>query len=422
MEKKPERNLIKNFFYLLILKGSNYIIPLISVPFLFKTLGVEKFGLVNFAFAFIQYFVILTDFGYNLYATRLIAENANDKKKVEEIFNNVMFSRILLLIAGLIILTILVMLYPGFSEDKSLYFLTYGFVIGNVLFPVWFFQGMEKMKFITMLSIPLKFFAIVPLFFIVKSHSDYLYVPFFNTCSSILFGIISLYIIKKQFGISLIKVKFSNILLSLKESSSYFLSRVSVSLYTSSNAFFLGIFSSFESVGYYSLAEKVFSAIQNAYSPLNSAIYPFMAKTKNIQLFKKLLFGVVGVNILCITGFYFYASEIFQLIFQNQATESVEIFKILLIACLIIVPSVLIGYPLLGVFGYGKFTNKTVIFPSIIHIIMLSILVFTNNINVFSVATTIILTEFLVFTGRLWGVFYFGILFGKKVQLIENTI
>jgi len=98
--KKIKHPLIGNFVSLAVLQGVNYALPLLTVPYLFRVLSVEKYGLVNFANAFIQYFIVFTDFGYNLSATKLIAENRNDALKLSQIFNNVMFSKLFLLLIG----------------------------------------------------------------------------------------------------------------------------------------------------------------------------------------------------------------------------------------------------------------------------------------------------------------------------------
>ena len=416
IKSEEKKKLLGNVISLFVLQGSNYIIPLFSIPFLFKRLDVEKFGLVNFAFAFMQYFIILTDFGYNLSATKSIAEHREDKQKTQLIFNSVMGSKFLLFLTGFLVLLCIVFFIPDFSVNKNVFILSYGMVLGNVLFPIWFFQGIEKMKMITWLTICLKLVAIVPLFFLVKSSSDYLYVPFLNSLAWLACGIVSLYIIKKDFGISPGLTTIPEIKQSLKESSPFFLSRVSASIYTVSNAFALGIFSGNVAVGFYTAAEKLFQALLNAYSPINSSLYPFMTKHKDLKLFKKIFFAAVAFNLILIATLLFFSNDIITLFYKKSAVESVLVFRLLLIACCVVVPSVLIGFPLLAALGYSNFANRTVIAPSILHLVGLGILVLTHSFNIYTVAGMVIFTESLVLLSRVYGVFKY------KLFSIKPTI
>ncbi|MRX68166.1 polysaccharide transporter, PST family [Flavobacterium resistens] len=403
---KLNSSLISNFFSLLILQGANYIFPLLTVPYLFRTLGVDTFGLVSFATAFAQYFILLTDFGFNLYGVQYISAKRDDKELRDTFFVNVVVTQLLLFLASLIILFLIIFSFDKFYTDRWLYLLSFGTVFGSVLMPIWFFQGIEQMKYITKINIVTRTLAIVPIFFCVKSEKDFLMVPFFYGLGSIASGVIALYVAKNRFNVNLDFAKASVVGIKecLKESSQFFVSRISVSLYTVSNSFVLGLVLGNAAVGYYAAAEKLYLAIQNVYSPLVNALYPYMVKTKNKIVFKKIYVVVVVINCIVLPICIFNADFILSIIYKNVAIESVTVFKILLGVCMVTIPSILLGYPFLGAFGHAKFTNFTVIVASIFHISILALLLIFNSITIYTVATLVIATESVVLGLRLWGI------------------
>ncbi|OXG08335.1 PST family polysaccharide transporter [Flavobacterium araucananum] len=401
--------LISNFFSLVILQGANYIFPLLTIPYLFRTLGVDTFGLISFASAFAQYFVILTDFGFNLSGVQFISINKDNKELRDVFLVNVVVAQLFLFITGLVFLLILIFSIDKFAANKWIYILSYGTVLGSVLLPTWFFQGMEQMKYVTKINIVTRSLAIIPIFFFVKSDADYLLVPLFYGLGSIASGSIALYIACNRFDVDFNfgKASLKGIKKCMKDSSDFFVSRISVSIYTVSNTFVLGLVAGNVAVGYYAAAEKLYMAVQSMYGPLNNALYPYMIKHKDISMFKKIFGYVVLINCIGLPICMYNADFLMQLIYKNVAFESVVTLKILFGVCLISVLSILLGYPLLGAFGQARYTNLTVIISSIFHVTILVSLIFFDFITVYSVAGLVVITEFLVLVLRARRVYKF---------------
>src|SRR5579864_8186188 len=114
------RKLLSNMFWLYALQGLNYLVPLAVLPYLIRVLGVERYGLIAFAQSFAQYFVILTDYGFNLSATRHIARMQHDRESVSRHFWAVMFIKVAMMIAGAVVMGVVVAAVPRFRVDGLL--------------------------------------------------------------------------------------------------------------------------------------------------------------------------------------------------------------------------------------------------------------------------------------------------------------
>ncbi len=398
---EDKKRLASNFFSLSVLQIFSYVLPLLTLPYLVRVLGVETFGLVAFATAFITFFNILVDYGFNLSATREVSIHRENKDKITEIYSSVLSIKFILIFVSFVIFSFIVFTFEKFSSHSMLYFITFISVIGQALFPIWYFQGMERMKYITIINIFSKVVFTIAIFVFVHEESDYLMVPLLTGLGILIGSLYALYIIKKDFNQSFVWQNIETMKIHFKDSSQFFLSRVSVSIYTSANAFVLGLFTNNTMVGYYSIAEKLYMAIQSLYGPITQALYPYVAKERNIKLFKKIFYSVVGLNILGVVFLYFFGEYIFTFLFtQEIGIESINIFNIFLIANIIVVPSILIGYPFLGALGFSKYANKSVINGSIVHLLGLTILILMDNITIYNVAFMIIITELLVLGQR----------------------
>lgn len=397
-----KKRLLSNFMSLSILQGLNLILPLITFPYLVRTLGVDKYGLVVFAQAFITYFTLLADYGFNLSGVREISFNKNNFKKITRIYNSILTARLGLVVVGLILLIIVVFSIDKFSVNWKLYFFTYGIVVGNAIFPTWFFQGMEKMKYITVLSVIAKTVFTIFIFILVKSPNDYLWVPLLNSLGYIFVGFISLVVINRQFKIpfKIQKIKYIN--QQLEKGWYIFISKISTNLYTATTTFVLGLVANTSMVGYYAISEKIIRIIVAMFSPFTQTIYPHVVQLvkKSPQEAKKFLSKVLAYTLLisfviCLIGVLF-TEPIFKLVFKDNIEQSILIFRILSPLIIIIpISSILFNITLLA-FKMDKYFFKIYLSGAIINILLLVILLFIFKLSILGAAISLLICEVVI--------------------------
>jgi PST family polysaccharide transporter len=330
--KEEKKRLSTNFFSLSFLQGANHLLGLITLPYLVRVLGVDYIGLLAFASTIIIYFQIFIDYGFNITATKEISIHRNNKPKLIEIYSAIMFIKICLLIISFLLLTILVFSFDMFSKDALVYFLTFGTLVGQVFLPLWLFQGMERMKFITYLSILSKVIFTMSIYVFVKEDNDFILVPILTSFGFLVSGTWSLYLVKKDFGIKFDLQKIHIIIKYLTEGFYVFLSRFYVSLYNNTNTLLLGFFTNISIVGYYSIAEKIVLAICGIFEPINQTLFPFLAQKykedypKFVSLIKKIviLFLLISFLICILSEFFRY-----EIVYFVTGKYNLEVLSIL---------------------------------------------------------------------------------------------
>ncbi|MDG1329711.1 MAG: oligosaccharide flippase family protein [Flavobacteriaceae bacterium] len=394
--------LVKNFLALSTLQVINLVLPFITLPYLTRVLGVSNYGVVVMVYSIMQFLSVICDYGFNLSATKDISLFRNNISKVNTIFSSVLIIKSGLLTISLLILVILTTYVPAIAANKMAYLMGFGIVIGQTLTPVWLFQGMENMKYITLVNLVSKSLFTILIFVFIKSPENFIFIPLLYSVGFIIAGVLSLVFAYKEFGVSFYFPKSINVIEQFKNSTQYFYSRASVAIYTSSNNFVVGIILGEFYAGIFGVAEKLFTAMTVIYSPLSDAIYPYMVQKKDLKLFKKIFFTTITFNLLVSLITLFFATEIVCFVFGEGYEESALLLKYFCILALIIVPATFIGYPLLGAFGFEKYANYSVVIASLVHLIIL--ICISSFLSIYSMVLLLIFTQIIVLSIRFIGV------------------
>jgi O-antigen/teichoic acid export membrane protein len=329
---KKHHIILENFGYLGIIEIFNLVIPLMTYPYLIRTLGKDTFGLVIYAQAIVSYLVIIVSFGFSMSATKQVSLYRNDQKKLNEIVSTVLFIKGILFLLTALILVVVLFLLPQAIGHKILFVYTLWMCLYDFIFPVWFYQGIEKMKYITLLTLTSRLIFLVLIFVIIQSPSDYLKVPLINGIGSLTAGIISLYIVLSKFNIKLRFPSLSSIKFHLKDSYSLFLSDLIIAIKDKSNYLLIGAIIGHGAVTEFDLALKIKGVFSIPIDLINKALYPKISKERNMIFMQKSMWLTfiltTGITILA----FLFARPITNLLGGGGMKDIVQITRILLVS------------------------------------------------------------------------------------------
>jgi PST family polysaccharide transporter len=313
LAKNENKTLFNNFIALFILQLMNYALPLIILPYLTQKLGPANYGKVAWAQYAIQYLIFFTDYGFHFSANRLISVDRNNPENVNRIFNSVMLIKFFLMLVSYSILFIWMQQSGLAGEDKLILNISFLMVFGAVLMPVWLYQGMEKMKWMTIINIVFKILLVISVFVFVSKREDVIMTAWLMAGSNALIGIFTLITAIRIFKIRIFFPEFKDVSFQFKEGWLVFLTTVFTAVYVTSNGFLLGELAGDTSLGYYTPAEKIVRAVASFFNPVMFALYPFITKKfaddrkEATRLFFKLLYQISIITFIASVMIFLFA-------------------------------------------------------------------------------------------------------------------
>lgn len=344
LNNKDKKTLFENFISLSTLQIVGMILPLITLPYVLRIIGFEKYGIITMSTVLINYFQSFTDFSFKVTATRDIATHRHSQKMINIIYSKLIVIKSMFFILSIVSILLIVLLYPPFYENRLIYIITAFSLLGYAIFPEWFFQGIEKMKFITYLNISIKLFFTLSVFLFIKEENDFWIYPLSQTLGLIFAGAVGQYIMIKKYKVRFVKVKTKSIINNIKNNIPIFINQFLPNLYNNTSTFILGIFQSSYMVGIYQSILIMINLSMSLIEIFSRVFFPYLTRKKNsFEKFKKMMITLVSIGILIII-----LSN--KLIFWYLDIKYENAFIVLLILAI-----GLLGYTFSRIFGLNYF-------------------------------------------------------------------
>ncbi len=396
-KKISQDNLIilKNLSFLSILRFFNIGVKFLLVAYLVRVLGKINYGVLTWTDSIIQYFIIFINFGFNVYAAKYIVEKRNSKEALNKITSAVFTIKAWIFLFSFLLLFLLTFL-DTFSSYKDFLFLMLLMGIGEVFFPIWYFQGIEKLKLATYITVCSRVVLVVGTFLFVKNPEDIDKHIYLIVLSSFLMGALGLLVLIKKFNFSLIWVGLDYILKTIKEAYMFFLGRFLSLTFNFMTIFLIGVFYTMDYVSGFDVALKIVLVCIIPFDMLQQAVFPTITRNKNKALIKKLIFLSVGFGIILSTILYFFSAELLQLFGGKEMIEFSDVLKNLAIIPPFVALTFMLGTCTLVAFGFNKEFNQSLIISSIFYIFIVLILYFTNTLTFWNLVYLRILSDIIL--------------------------
>ncbi len=336
MNDNRNKRLIENFFSLSILNGLNVLLPLVTLPYILHVVGKANYGAYSYVFVIVQYVILFSTYGFNFSATKQISQNRDDKEAVLRIYNSVTACKSLIAVC----VSLLLLLFSRwvFRDETGLwmFLLGSGMILGDIFTPVWLFQGMEKMKYMTIVNASSKVLFTILIFIMVRKREDYDILILLNSCGYLLAGALSLILVYRQFHLRLCRTTWNDVFSQLKEGSAVFGSTFGINLYRNANIIILKQFVSDDIVGLYSAAEKVIKGFQSLISPAAQALFPHLSLRfkgrhiqENVRLLRKISWSFATVVMIVTVAVYIFAPFISDILCGKEFVACVPLIRIM---------------------------------------------------------------------------------------------
>lgn len=407
---RNNKTILKNTGYLSIIEIIRLAMPFVALPYIIQTVGAENYGLAVFAQTIISYFSIFINWGLDISAVKDVSVNRNNHVELNWIVSSVLGIKLLLFLISFMILLLCMYIIPFMNTYKTLFFFAFLTCLSEVLFPAWFYQGIEKMKYLTIIRTTSILFYTISVFIFIDNSDDYEKIVLLQSLGNIIAGCLSLYILFVINKIKLVLPSYVRLKNVFNEGFPFFMSRVSVVFNNTMAKTISGIFFTMEFVAAFDLAQKISSASLIPIQMLNQSAYPHIAKTLNV-IFVRRFFVVNVVISFIIAAFVFISSPLIVYVFaNNQLESSVTILRILSLWIFCGGITTYIGGPVLVSFGYAKPFNNSVIISTIILILLYLIVYLLDIYNIYIYALILSISEMTILAYRLYYCFYYKIL------------
>lgn len=410
---KRYKVVVDNIFFVGLIQIFSLLAPFITYPYLVDVLGMDLYGIVISAQVLVSYATIVIDFGSNSVCAKNVSIHRNDEHKLSEILSAVLFIRFQIWVICFFFYLLVVLCIPTYKEHLLLFVLTYFLTFNDLLFPQFFFQGFEKMKVVSILTILVKLLFILLVFVFVKDKQDYVIVPMMYSIGYVIAGLISLYIILKQFGVRLFIPSYKKQINYVKECSPILATDLVCTIKDKFNYLLVGMYVGMSDVVIYDLGLKLKDLVSRPATIITTVLLPRFAQNRNVKQLQYVLAFVFLLSCMLVLFINIFLEEIvFFFLSQHVDLLPIRLFSLVPI---IFCPSIVLASNFFISFGLNKYLFFSILITTAVYLLLLIVFWITGYLenNLYSFISLTLISFLVEFIYRM-------IVFYRKKDIINK--
>ncbi|WP_421504412.1 flippase [Erwinia rhapontici] len=405
MAKVIDKSLLINVLSLLAYRGTSFIFPLVTLPYLARILGVEHMGLLALGLACVMYCSTISDWGFNVYTTKDIAQHRDDKQRVTQLFWSTFNAKLILGCSTLAILLLLTWFNPAWHALFYIVLANSTVLFGQLLSFGWLLQGFEKLGKTSIISTVGQFCSIPLTFLLVKTPEDTWLAALIPGVVAFITAIITLSLVVQMRVIGFYRFEPREIMQRIKDSLHVFLAIFGANLFNNINVLILASMTSTYMVGLYNGADRLKKAANSVPEQIGNAFFPRVShlfhkdRAAAIAATRKSITLSFLISLFIVVFTFFFADYVVRILLGAAFHDSANVLRVVVCGFIFGNISYPAGLQILIPYGLAKQRMHVMFIVGLINIPICCLLAW--QYGAIGAASSLVLSEFLVFVGIL---------------------
>lgn len=398
MDNKLKKNIIYNALYQALV----ILLPILTMPYLVRSLSKEQIGINSYSLSVVQIFIVISFWGMNNYASREIAYQKDNSKRNEE-FWSLWTIQIISTMFSFITLNLFNIYF--FRDNKIIFFIQSFLVLINMIEVSWFFIGIEELKRVVVRNTVIKLLMTSSIFIFIKDTNDFYLYILINVITSLVGNIVLVNSLKQYVGTP--NVNKERVRYHLSKSWKFLIPQFSILIYTSLDKVILGNLANMTEVAYYDQSQKIIRIAVSLVSSVGVALLPRMTylaqnnkKEEFDNLLTKSLNNVLLVSIYIVTVIICVAPNFVEWFFSKQYKDMALLMQIVSPIGVFIPIATILWNTVLIPNKLDNIAIKSAIYCAIMSVILNTLL--DKNLGALGAIITLLLVEFYGMSYRIY--------------------